>query len=354
MSIIGSWVPPLRWLASLLMAVTSSAGAQWAPQLSGSDAAFRGFSVIDSSSAWVSGTRGTFAWTDDRGQHWHPGRVPAARSQDFRAVHAFSLDSALLMVSGQDTALIYRTTDRGRNWTEQYRDTRKGAFLDAIAFFDSNHGLALGDPVSGKFVILETQDGGINWTRGSTASLPPALPGEGAFAASGTALITCGPHDAWFGTGGAARSRVFHSSDSGLTWSATETPIAAGTAAAGIFSLACRDVRHLIAVGGNYAKPDTTAVTVALSNDGGLTWVAASPASSTGYLSGVAYAGGGSRVVAVGTQGTATSGDAGRSWSGMDPQSLNVVMSVSHSGAVWAAGPHGRIVMLSAAESSKH
>ena len=351
---IRSSVRLLGWLAPLLLAVTSSAGAQWATQPSGTDAAFRGFSVIDSSAAWVSGTRGTFVWTDDGGQHWNASRVAAAQSQDFRAVHAFSLDSALLMVSAQDTALIYRTVDRGHSWTEQYRDTRKGAFLDAIAFFDSKHGLALGDPVNGQFVILETLDGGQHWTRAALGSLPPALPGEGAFAASGTALITCGRHDAWFATGGAARSRVFHSPDSGQTWSTADTPIAAVTAAAGIFSLACRDVQHLIAVGGNYAKPDTTAVTVALSDDGGLTWVAASPASSTGYLSGVAYVHGGSRVVAVGTQGTAISRDDGRSWSRLDPQALNVVMSVPHTGVVWAAGPHGRIVMMDAAASDKH
>lgn len=354
MPTIGSWVPPLRWLAPLLLAVTSSAGAQWATQPSGTDAAFRGLSVIDSSAAWVSGTRGTFAWTDDGGQRWNAGRVAAAASQDFRAVHAFSLDSALLMVSAQDTALIYRTTDRGRSWTEQYRDTQKGAFLDAIAFFDSRHGLVLGDPINGQFVILETLDGGQHWTHGSIGRLPPALPGEGAFAASGTALITCGPHDAWFATGGAAKSRVFHSSDAGQTWSVADTPIAAGTAAAGIFSLACRDVQHLIAVGGNYATPDTTAVTVALSNDGGLTWVAASPASSTGYLSGVAYARGDSGVVAVGTEGTAASFDNGRSWRRLDPQSLNVVMSAPQSGVVWAAGPHGRIVTMEAASFSKH
>jgi photosystem II stability/assembly factor-like uncharacterized protein len=335
---------------SIVPAITlaSIAQAQWTPQNAGTDASFRGMSVVDSNVVWISGTRATFAWTNDAGRNWHPGHVATAGSFDFRAVHAFSLDTALLMVSAQDTALIYRTADRGTTWTLQYQDRSKGAFLDGMAFFDSRHGLAVGDPVNGRFVILETNDGGLHWSRIPDAGLPPALPGEGAFAASGTSLVACGPNDAWLGTGGAATSRVFHSSDAGRTWSVVETPIKAGVAAAGIFSLACRDTRHLIAVGGNYSKPDASAVTVARSDDGGSTWIASAPQPSTGFLSGVAYIDpheAGKRIVAVGTEGTSFSLDSGVTWSRMDSLSLNVVMSET-GGAAWAAGARGRVARL--------
>jgi len=335
-------------MITLSVVVASTAQAQWSPQNSGTDASFRGMSVVDNNIVWISGTRATFAWTNDAGRSWHPGKVAAANSFDFRAVHAFSLDTALLMVSAQDTALIYRTTDRGRTWMRQYQNISKGAFLDGMAFFDSRHGLAVGDPMNGRFVILETNDGGQHWSRIPDAGLPPALPGEGAFAASGTSLVTCGPKDVWLGTGGAATSRVFHSSDGGWNWSVVDAPIKAGVASAGIFSLACRDRRHLIAVGGNYSKPDASAVTIARSDDGGSTWIPSTPQASTGFLSGVAYfdrGAKGERLIAVGTEGTSFSVDSGVTWSRLDSLSLNVVMSGTDS-AVWAAGARGKVATL--------
>ncbi len=336
---------------ALAATVISSSGAlaQWVPQTAGTGAAFRGMSVVNSNFVWISGTHGTYAWTADAGTRWHPGTVSGAESFDFRAVHAISLDTAVLMVSGQDTARIYRTTDRGATWKLQYRNDMKGAFLDAIGFFDSRHGLALGDPIDGHFQLLETRDGGRRWDRVPVSTLPAALPNEGAFAASGTALVTCGSQDAWFATGGAAVSRVFHTTDSGRTWTVAETPIQAGGSAAGIFSLTCRNSRQIIAVGGNYAKPDAAAVTVARSEDGGATWTAASPSPVTSFMSGVTYlepARSSRRVVAVGTEGTVFSTDAGRTWMRLDRQSLNVVMPDGR-GSAWAAGVRGSVVRLS-------
>jgi len=75
-------------------------------------------------------------------------------------------------------------------------------FLDAFAFWDVDNGVALGDPVDGRFSILATDDGGRNWKRNPVESMPPALAGEGAFATSGTCLVVQGQGNAWFGTGG--------------------------------------------------------------------------------------------------------------------------------------------------------
>lgn len=340
--------PRISYLVSCLSIIAAPAAAQWAPLQSGTSASFRGMSIVSPDVAWISGAGGTFQWTTDRGKTWHAGHVSGAATRDFRAVHAVSLDTAILMVSSQDTALIYRTTDRGANWAVTYQNLSKGAFLDGMAFFNSRHGLAVGDPMGGRFVILETQDGGQSWARIPDAGLPPALPGDGAFAASGTSLVTCGPRDAWLGTGGAAKARVFHSSDAGRTWSVAETPITAGKASAGIFSLSCRDTRHLIAVGGNYSKPDAASVTVARSDDGGATWTASAPDSATAFLSGVAYlktASGRREVLAVGTQGTAYSLDLGRTWKRLDRLSLNVVHALGD-GAALGAGDRGTVARL--------
>lgn len=313
----------------------------------------RGLSTVDGNTMWSSGTHGTFLWTGNGGAEWRVGTVPGAGSLDFRDVHAVSLDTAYLMAAGQDTARIYKTTDRGQHWTLQHEDTSKGAFLDAIAFFDSRHGLALGDPVNGHFTMLETRDGGAHWRHLDAASLPAALPGEAAFAASGTALVTCGSRDAWFGTGGARVARIFATHDAGRSWTVSDTPIRAGDAAAGVFALACRNARQGIVVGGNYAHPDSGAVSVAYTSDAGTTWIATTASSATAYLSGVAYLdpSDGRRIIGVGTGGTALSIDGGRTWTRLDSLSLNVVMPLGGKGAagtVVAAGGHGRIVHLRA------
>lgn len=321
---------------------------RWLEQHPVTSESFRGLSAAGSNVVWASGTHGTFLWTADAGSHWHVGSVPGASSLDFRDVHAVSLDTAYVMAAGQDTARIYKTTDRGQHWTLQYNDTTKGAFLDALAFFDSSRGLALGDPVNGQFTMLETHDGGTHWHRLVNTALPAALPNEAAFAASGTALVTCGPRDAWFGTGGARVSRVFRTRDAGSSWTVSDTPIRAADPAAGIFSLACRDEQHGIAVGGNYAHPNSAAVSVAYTNDGGATWTPVPPSSATAYLSGVTYLfpGNSRSLIGVGTNGTAASDDDGRTWTQLDSLSLNTVVSLPSRQQALAAGGRGRVAVL--------
>ena len=199
--------------------------------------------------------------------------VPGASALDFRDVHAVDDETAyLLSIGAGDQSRIYKTNDGGATWATLYMNKDPKGFLDAIAFWDADHGLALGDPVDGRFVILTTDDGGKTWEPIPPDGMPLALPGEGAFAASGTCLVVRGT-----GTPGSARagrrsSRVFRSTDRGRTWTAHETPVMAGTPSSGIFSLAFRDADHGVAVGGDYKEPGRAANVVALTSDGGRTW----------------------------------------------------------------------------------
>ena len=355
-------------IATALPLLASTAAAQgnahldtradslWTEQHADTKASMRGLSVVSDNVAWASGTGGTYLWTSDGGMHWHVGAVPGAASLDFRDVHAVSLDTAYVMAAGQDTARIYRTTDRGAHWTLQYENLEKGAFLDAIAFFDPRHALALGDPIGGHFLLLRTDDAGAHWTRVPTDAVPAALDGDGAFAASGTALVTCGPRDAWFATGGAAISRVFRSTDAGRSWHVSATPVHSGNAA-GIFSIACSDARHAVVVGGNYAKPDTSVVVAAVTRDGGASWTASPAASVAGFFSDVAIIRGAATPVfiAVGTEGTALSRDAGAHWARLDALSINTVAIAPGRGArrIWGVGARGRIVTIDRSRAAR-
>ena len=192
-----------------------------------SKADFRGLCVVSPKVAWVSGTKGTFARTTDGGKNWSVATVPDAEKLDFRDVEAFGETTAYLLRPAP--AMLPAST---KPWTGASRGRaipkrRPDAFFDAIAFWDEKNGIALGDPVKGTFQLIVTADGGAHWKPLAAKTLPPALPNEGAFAASGTCLVTHGNNDVWFATGGAKTARVFHSTDRGQNWEASDTPIVA-------------------------------------------------------------------------------------------------------------------------------
>jgi photosystem II stability/assembly factor-like uncharacterized protein len=327
-------------VALLLGLCDSIAYSQWQRQTIRSDADFRGVCAVSPQVAWVSGTKGTYGRTLDAGKTWSVGTVSGAEKLDFRDVEAFGETTAYLLSAGPgEASRIYKTTDGGKTWSLQFKNAEPAAFFNAIAFWDDKNGIALSDPVKGRFLLIVTEDGGKNWRPLPEKNLPRALPSEGAFAASGTCLVTHGKNDVWFCTGGAKTARVFHSKDRGQNWSASETPILAGIESAGIFSIAFRDRNHGVIVGGDYRKPnDTSGITAAITRDGGKTWTAVDKAPP--YRSCVAWAK--DRWIAVGTSGSDFSSDDGATWKPLDRENYNSVAFTS-SGVGWAVGPKGRI-----------
>jgi photosystem II stability/assembly factor-like uncharacterized protein len=335
---------------AVLVSFATRTQAQWVSQQSGTNAEFRGLVATSASVVWASGTRGRVARTTDGGATWSVDSVPGASGLDFRAIAPRSDRLAWVISAGpaeQGQAQIFRTTD-GANWVRQFTTAQTGIFLDAIAFWDDRHGIALSDPVGGKLFILATDDGGDTWAQVPVDAAPPVLPGEAAFAASGTCLVVQGSSNVWIGTGGGARARVFRSTNRGRTWQVADTPLHAGNAASGIFSLAFSDSRHGVAVGGEYSKPKQEFDNVAVTDDGGATWRRARGPLPRGYMSAVAFvpASGGRQLVAVGLGGTARSDDAGESWAMVDTVAYNSV-TFAPSGDGWAAGPRGRVAKWS-------
>jgi photosystem II stability/assembly factor-like uncharacterized protein len=327
-------------LAAVFVALGGSvAHAQWQKQEIATDADFRGLCAVSAKVAWVSGTKGTFGRTTDGGKTWSVGTVAGAEKLDFRDVEAFGEATAYLLSAGPGgDCCIYKTTDRGKTWTLQFQNPDPAGFFDALAFWDEKTGIALGDPVKGRFQLVTTDDGGDHWKPLPAEGLPAALPDEGAFAASGTCLIARGEKDAWFVTGGAKVARVFHSTDRGRTWTATETPVKAGVPSAGIFSIAFRDKDHGIIVGGDYRKAEETGATGAVTVDGGKTWTLVD--APLPYRSGVAWAK--DRWVAVGSTGSHVSLDDGKMWKELDRENYNAA-AFTATGEGWAVGPKGRV-----------
>ncbi|HLW76591.1 MAG TPA: hypothetical protein VKS01_06385, partial [Bryobacteraceae bacterium] len=247
-------------------------GQSWQPQESGTTASLRGVWAVSEKVAWASGSGGTWLRTIDGGKTWKASKVEGASDLDFRAVRAFDEYTAFLLSIGTgEKSRIYKTTDAGEHWQLMFSNPDPKGFYDALQFWDTDHGIVLGDPVDGHFEVLTTEDGGATWKAQKT---PAAVTGEGAFAASNSCLIVRGEHEAWFGTGGKGGGRIFHSTDGGKSWSVTKTPIRNDSASAGIFSIAFSDAKHGMAVGGDYNQPTETTGNIVETSDGGKTWPA--------------------------------------------------------------------------------
>jgi photosystem II stability/assembly factor-like uncharacterized protein len=331
-------------IALTLTVPTLAAGAQWQALASPTDVELRGLSIVSPEVVWASGMRGTVLRTTDRGASWERDTVPGAATLDFRAVSATSREVAHVLSIG-DSSRIFRTTDGGRTWSLRFVSLRKGTFFDAIQFWDAKHGIAMSDPVDGRFLVITTDDGGDTWTETPASGMPPALPGEGGFAASGTCLVVTGDGDAWLVSGGAATARLYHSADRGRTWTVHDTPLRAGVASAGIFSVAFRDATHGVISGGDYQQPSLRGRNLAVTANAGVTWTLVDSASSpAGYRSAVAFVPGtgGRRLLAVGLTGTDLSRDGGMTWTNVDTTPLNSVQ-FAVDGTGWAVGPKGRI-----------
>ena len=325
----------------LALCFTATLLAQtWAPQTSNTRASLRGVSAVDARTVWASGSGGTDLATTNGGVTWRAAKVPDADTLDLRGIHGIDARTVYLLSSGPgDKSRIYKTSDSGEHWTLQFTNRDPKGFFDAIAFWDAQHGIVLGDALESRAEILTTDDGGASWQRRAP---PPALPGEGSFAASNSCLTLFGARDAWFATGGPGAARVFHSKDRGRTWTVAATPMRNDGAAAGIFSLAFAGARHGIAVGGDYSKDKEDRQNLALTHDGGRTWTAPPGAGPKGFRSAVAWLPGRKLWIVTGTSGSDVSGDAGKTWTLFDSGAYNA-MSFVPGGDGWAVGPEGRI-----------
>ena len=342
-------LPPTLVLALVQFA---SAPAQAAPVTDpgwdsvdiSTDQGLRGLDAVDRDTAWVGGSDGGVWRSTDAGQTWADVSPPDSEGLLFRDVEAHDSERASVLAIGAGAASrIYTTVDAGRTWELAFVNAEPSAFYNCMDFFPGGRrGLAVSDPVDGKFRVLGTRDAGRSWRVLPDAGMPPAVEGEFNFAASGTCLVAMGRRDAWIGTGGAA-SRVFHTTDAGLHWDVTPSTIPA-TPAGGVFSLAFRDLQHGVAVGGDFLAPDNGSDASSRTRDGGRSWTGGGDLG--GYRSGTDWvADAPQTLVAVGPSGSDISRDGGASWQTFSGTGFDSVVCTDDGGC-WASGSDGRVALL--------
>lgn len=305
----------------------------------GKPASIRGLSVVDDSVAWVSGSHGYIALTNNGGKTWNWQQIKGYEKSDFRDIEAFSGKEAIIMSSGTP-ALILKTIDGGKSWQEKYRNADTSYFLDAMDFANAKHGLVLGDPIKNKFVLLETTDGGETWK--SFKNPPDALPAEAAFAASGTCLRVSKLIS--IVTGG-SNSRILFSPLGHTAWTSAPLPFTNGKQSRGAFSMAFGD-RQTIIVGGDYAADKKSDSVAYLMPEANASYQNNLPQKGPeGYQSCVEYLSN-DIFLATGTPGSNITTDGGKTWIKIDNNSFNVCRKAKHGKLVLLAGDKGKIGAL--------
>ena len=324
-------VPTARWRVPITLRPLAAAGST----------SLRGLAAVDAQVAWVGGAGGALYRTVDGGSTWQDVAPPDTSACDFRDIEAFGRDRAVVMVAGQP-AKLFRTDDGGATWQVVLHDERPAAFFDGIAFA-GDFGVLLGDPIDGAFCVWTSRDAGRSWAALPRETLPAPLPGEGAFAASGTCVAVGGPggDDIWVVTGGGERARLLHGGREGV-WGVRDLPLRAGDAARGAFSVAVQGAGMLV-VGGDYRVPRRSEGSAAWSTDGAASLHATSGGCG-GYRSAVAWLDE-RRAVAVGSHGTSWTADRGGSWKVLDVGGAHSLARGSD-GSLWCCGNGGAVARI--------
>ena len=292
-------------------------------------ASLRGLSPVSDQVCWASGSGGVWLRTTDGGNSWTHGVVGGLDTVDFRSIHAFDETRAVVASAGQP-AVIYLTGDGGISWEKVHQES-ESAFFDAITFIDSKKGFVLGDPVGGKWMILETLNGGKAWS--PLENLPTAQDGEAAFAASSSSLVA-EKGQLILGTGGSYSNLYFYSFSS-RSWEKKPVPLMIqGLSSQGIFAI-LNHKKQLILVGGDFTQPEISQGNLIIFSKGLFVMPEVSPG---GYRSGIASLKKPYWLITVGPEGSDFSENGGQNWKSFSNHGYHSVKSTANKKIIWASG----------------
>ena len=304
----------------------------------GNKTSLRGLSVVNDNVIWVSGSGGTVGKSSNGGKNWKWMTVKGFDTTEFRDIEAFDANTAIIMAIAEP-AYILKTTDGGDSWKIVYENKTKGMFLDAMDFFNPNHGIVVGDPIKNQVFLAVTDDGGDTWKE-IKDKRPMADSGEAFFAASGTNIRLFGSEKIFFVSGG-KKSRLF--SESGTT----TLPIIQGKETTGANSIDVYDngnmkaSKQMAVVGGDFSAAASSENNCFITTDGGRTWKAPKEPPH-GYRSCVEYLSK-DDLLSCGLNGVDYSFNGGKTWQWISKESFHVCRIAKLGNTIFLAGNNGKI-----------
>ena len=109
------------------------------------------YGLVAASRPWCRSTDSGSSWIE-----CGPGNYDQL---EFRSIHAWDAQTACIASAGTP-AVILQTQDAGLTWRIAYEHASPQAFFDGLKFWDAQRGIAFGDPLDGRLLIVETLDAG--------------------------------------------------------------------------------------------------------------------------------------------------------------------------------------------------
>ncbi len=313
----------------------------WIPQKTPENVHAFCIDAVGEEMVWAGGVEGKFLRTTNGGVTWTQGSIPGADSLIVNSIVAVDDLTAYVAAQSFDLnrsdARIYKTIDGGLEWDLQYRNTKKGAFFNSIAFWDAQHGIAISDPVEGAFLVVTTTDGGLTWKETPKEAIPEPQPGEiaGFGDLGGTTLTVTSDQHAWFGTalvdssGGSIR--IFRTNDRGQSWTAVSTPWDSTEIFRGVTTICFPDTSFGMAGSAYQELGESLLVTY----DGGRTWTIndSFPMINPSTIAIVPHST--SDILVTSLQGSAISTDKGVTWQELSTQP-HTGLSLVNANVGWA------------------
>ena len=304
----------------------------------------RSIEAISNNEMLFAGSRGDIGTTTDGGKTWD---IQYLKYQDSITPHFRSTaktKNAVFALSVANPALLFKIANGEKKIV--YKEKHEKVFYDSMKFFDSQNGIAVGDPTENCASIILTSDGGNTWAKIPCHKLPVFEQEEAFFAASNTNLKVLN-NTVWIASGG-KKARVLKSIDKGQTWEIYDTPIIQGNGPQGIYSIDFADENNGIIIGGNYSKPTENKANKAVTTDGGKTWTLVADGQNPSYKSCVQYVPktNGKEIFAVGKTGVSFSNDGGNTWKEISKDSYYTIQFVDRNTA-WLSGHQklGKLVL---------
>jgi hypothetical protein len=303
---------------------------------SGTKTSLRGLSVVSDKVVWASGSAGTVTLSIDSGNTWKWMTVNGFEKTDFRDIEAFDENTAVIM--GIDSpAVILKTIDAGDTWNLVYRNDTKGMFLDAMDFVNEKEGVVIGDPIDGFFFIAETKDTGNTWQDKTGTYKMKAEKGEAAFASSGTNIRKTKNGTSIFVSGGLSSNLFFGFNKIPLA-------ITQGKETTGANSIASKNNKMFIIVGGDFNTKDSTTKNCFITKNAGKTFTTPLIGPS-GYRSCIEYIN--KRTwITCGINGTDITENDGKHFKQISTTGFHVCRRSKNGSIVFFAGGGGRLGKL--------
>lgn len=159
--------------------------------------------------AWICGDNGVVLKTTVNGGAWLNASIPS--TMNLNTIMSNRDNSIMALTAGviNDTAVVYRTTNAGTNWSVVFRQYQGN--INAV-YFSNSTGIMIGNPVGGRWSIWRTTNQGLTFD--STGMYLPRAGSESGF--HNSFFVCNGGTYVFMGTN---NSRVYYTTNMGNNWS---------------------------------------------------------------------------------------------------------------------------------------